>query len=157
MIRTRKRTQLCAVLIVLNLTFIWGNSLIPGSISGAISTWVGDLIQCLIGLPVNETEGGSHLLRKLAHFSEFACLGCLLCWLAGMLGEGGLHLAVVPLFGGMSAACVDETIQLFVADRGSSLIDVWIDTAGVAAGMMILLIGHRFIHTKKEYFWRTKQ
>lgn len=157
MIRTRKRTQLCAVLIILNLTFIWGNSLIPGSASGAISTWVGDVIQYLFNLPVNGTEGGSHLLRKLAHFSEFACLGCLLCWLAGMVGERGIHLAVLPLFGGMTAACVDETIQLFVADRGSSLIDVWIDTAGAAAGIMILLIGHCVIRTKKEYFWRTKQ
>ncbi len=157
MLRTRKRTGVCVVLIVLNLAFIWGNSLLPGSISGAISTWVGDVIRYLFDLPVNETEGGGHLLRKLAHFSEFACLGFLLCWLAGMLGEVGFHLASMPLFGGLAAACVDETIQLFIAGRGSSLKDVWIDTAGAAAGILILLIGHHYIKNKKVYFWRKQQ
>ena len=38
----KKRTL--TILIVLNLALIWGNSLMPGEISGAISGWVKDIV-----------------------------------------------------------------------------------------------------------------
>lgn len=40
MIRTDKRLRLCVTLLVLILVFIWGNSLMPGEVSQAISNWV---------------------------------------------------------------------------------------------------------------------
>lgn len=43
---------------------------------------------------------------------------------------------------GAAAACVDETIQRFVSNRGPSIPDVDIDTCGVLTGMTLLLIGH---------------
>lgn len=149
MIRTKKRMRLCAALLVLNLAFIWGNSLMSAEASRAFSEWVGNLLSTFLpgGKPGGEGNG---LLRKIAHFTEFACLGFLLTWLAGMAGETGLHLWSVPLFGGMAAACVDETIQVFVPERGPGLIDVWIDTCGVAAGMGILLIGYHWFQSKRN-------
>ena len=48
----------------------------------------------------------------------------------------------------MSAACIDETIQVFSPDRGPSLIDVWIDVGGVAAGMTVLLLGHHLMRKR---------
>lgn len=149
MIRTEGRMRLCAALLILNLAFIWGNSLMSAEISQAFSDWVKSL---LTGLFSGEGDGtgGSGVLRKIAHFTEFACLGILLTWLSGMMGERGFHLWTMPLFGGMAAACVDETIQVFVPDRGPGLIDVWIDTCGTAAGMMLVLIGYHFIQKRKS-------
>ena len=40
MICTDKRLRLCTALLIANLVFIWGNSLLPGEISGAFSDWV---------------------------------------------------------------------------------------------------------------------
>ena len=77
MIRTEKRLRLCYTLLILNLCFIWGNSLLPGELSGAFSNWVKDILAAL--LPGDgESVGGGGLLRKLAHFTEFACLGAFL-------------------------------------------------------------------------------
>ena len=43
------------------------------------------------------------------------------------------------LFGAL-AACMDETIQRFVPDRGPAIKDVLIDTAGVCVGVGILCL-----------------
>ena len=40
MIRTDKRLRICVTLLILILVFIWGNSLMPGTVSQAISNWV---------------------------------------------------------------------------------------------------------------------
>ena len=44
-----KRTAL-TILVALTLAFIWGNSLMPGAISGAISDWFGAVLShiCLL-------------------------------------------------------------------------------------------------------------
>ena len=146
MIRTEKRLRLCAVLTALNLAFIWGNSLLPGELSGAFSDWVGEMLSQLLPWGAPGT-GGTGLLRKLAHFSEFAMLGMLLRWLWGMLQKGALPALVC----GFLAACTDETIQRFVPERGPSLWDVAIDTCGVAAGILLLWLGYTV------YQKRTKQ
>lgn len=149
MIRTKKRMRMCGLLIALNLAFIWGNSLMSAEASLAFSNWVKELLDIISGDPEPGAQG-SGMLRKIAHFTEFACLGMLLTWLAGMLGETGFHLRTMPVFCGMAAACVDETIQVFVPERGPGLMDVWIDTCGAAAGMMLLLIGYHYIQKKKH-------
>ena len=67
-----------------------------------------------------------------------------------MMGEKKGHLFCMPLLFGMMAACMDETIQVFTPDRGPSLIDVWIDTAGVTAGITFPLIGYNFIRKNNK-------
>ena len=127
-----KRIRLCGVLLVLNLLFIWGNSLLPGEISGALSQW----LRQLLGFMEQTPDTGHGILRKLAHFTEFACLGLLLQWLRSMLGKK------LPgsILWGFGAACIDETIQCFVPDRGPGILDVAIDTAGVIAGAIIFIV-----------------
>lgn len=145
MIRTEKRLRLCYTLLLCNLCFIWGNSLLPGEISGAFSDWVKEILAML--LPGGEdVPGGGGLLRKLAHFTEFAALGMCLTWLHGMLRKPKYYALLL----GAGAACVDETIQRFVPDRGPSLKDVGIDTCGVLTGMILLLIGHYLITEKRS-------
>ena len=143
--RTKKRMTLCICLLIVCLAFIWGNSLTNGEDSGNLSGGVMAWINTFLRLDSAGADMLHWLIRKGAHFTEFACLGLLLTWLFGMMGEKKGHLIGMPLLCGMTSACVDETIQVFVPGRGPSLIDVWIDTAGVAVGITLLLIGHSYI------------
>ena len=147
MLRTEARLRTAKILLVLNLCFIWGNSMLPGEISGALSDWVKNLIFSLLpGRPGDGMGGG--LLRKLAHFTEFAMLGACLGWLHGMVNKK----AVNALAWGAAAACVDETIQRFVPGRGPSLRDVAIDTSGVLTGLLLLHLAHRILKNRKLKF-----
>lgn len=141
----KKRNALCCALIALNLALIWGNSTLPGGVSMELSD--GFLALLSQGLPALAVIG-SILIRKLAHFSEFACLGLLLGWL--LSPEGGFRGFAAPALLGTLAACVDETIQRFVPGRESSLIDVWIDIFGVCAGILLLRLGYCCIRRRKE-------
>ena len=44
------------------------------------------------------------------------------------------------MLGGMATALLDETIQLYVPGRTSSVRDVWIDFGGVIAGLFVALL-----------------
>ena len=112
MVKTDKRIRLCVCFLLFNIAFIWGNSLMPAEASKAISGFVRDVVSMLLG-GVMDTNGssGEGILRKIAHFVEFACLGGLLCWLFSMLGKHRL----LALASGFAVACVDETIQRFGA------------------------------------------
>ena len=146
MIRTDKRLRLCALLLVCNLAFIWGNSLLPGEVSGAFSDWVRGILEAIFPGDGDDSPMGGGLLRKLAHFTEFACLGSLLGWLFGMLKKG----KALTFLLGVAAAGVDETIQRFVPDRGPSLKDVCIDSCGVLTGMVLLYLGHTYFKHKNK-------
>ena len=89
-----RRIRFVTALIAVNIAFIWGNSLLPGEISGALSDWLASILGG--GIPGT----GTGLLRKLAHFSEFGCLGFLLAYLAWLKGERGHHLISLALLGG---------------------------------------------------------
>ena len=119
------------------LCFIWGNSMLSGDISGEISGgllgWLIDTFPFLNWLP-------EYVLRKIGHFSEFGLLGFLLCWYFLLQGQQGIHRFSVPLLLAMLAANLDETIQTFTPDRGPSVIDVWIDTAGACTGIAAMLV-----------------
>ena len=145
MIRTNKRLRLCRCLIAALLTFLWGNSLMPGWISQAISD---ALAWLLLGTkPVGgEMTAGSGILRKLAHFTEFTALGMTLGWLFGMLNRKR-HW---PFLCGAAAGCVDELIQSFVPERAPRLLDVGIDSLGVLTGIVLLHLGHTWIIRKKK-------
>jgi VanZ family protein len=131
------KKRILSILILLNLALIWGNSMLTGLSSEAVSGG----ILALLGrfLPVLLTEAGHTLLRKAAHFSEFALLGLLYCGRHRLVkGETPVHLMGF----GLAVACIDETIQIFTPGRASSLIDVWIDASGFALGLLLIVIFH---------------
>ena len=131
------KKRILDILILLNLALIWGNSMLTGLSSEAVSGGV----LALLGrfLPVLLTEAGHTLLRKAAHFSEFALLGLLYCGRHRLVkGEAPVHLMGF----GLAVACIDETIQIFTPGRASSLIDVWIDASGFALGLLLIVIFH---------------
>ena len=131
------KKRILDILIALNLALIWGNSMLTGvsseTVSGGLLAFLGRF------LPVLLTEAGHTLLRKAAHFSEFALLGLLYCGRHRLVkGETPVHLMGF----GLAVACIDETIQIFTPGRASSLIDVWIDASGFALGLLLIVIFH---------------
>ena len=132
---SHKNSSLLMVLIGLTLCFIWGNSLMPASISGAISAHLKDAINLLLGdAGSSQSLSGDGLLRKLAHASEFAVLGAELTLLLRVQFKRGLPFLLLT---GLSTALVDETIQLFSDGRSAQIKDVWIDLGGFIVGCLV--------------------
>ena len=143
----RNRTKnLLGALVLCNLALIWGNSLMTGTDSGNLS---GSVLEWLSRfLPFLGTETGHTFLRKAAHFSEFCLLGALVSG-RRIAEERSPHLTSAGF--GLAVACIDETIQLYVPGRASSLIDVWIDAAGFVTGTLLVMLGHSLIRKKDNY------
>jgi VanZ family protein len=92
--------------------------------------WAG-IIFTLSAVPSLDTGLGTWDLavRKLAHLAEYAVLGGLL---QRALGREPLALLL-----GSAYAATDEIHQTFVAGRQGSPLDWLLDTAGVAAGVLL--------------------
>ena len=137
------KKHLLTVLICLNLALIWGNSMVTGADSGAVSGGVLEFLGQFF--PMLLTEAGHTFLRKAAHFSEFALLSLLFCGRHRLV-----HRTAPPhlISFGLAVACIDETIQIFTPGRASSLIDVWIDTAGFALGFVVIFAVSAIYHNK---------
>ena len=71
------------------------------------------------------------VLRKGAHVTEYAILGALL--------YRALEREVPALAAGIAYAATDELHQHFVRGRHASPVDLGIDAAGVALGMVLWL------------------
>lgn len=147
--RKERKLRLWLFLLAVNLVIIWGNSLLPGEISAAISGSLKSFLMMLLPAGPGGGSGGSGLLRKLAHFAEFTCLGICLSQVFRILKTKAGQRLLLPLLWGVIAACIDETIQCFVPDRGPRLFDVGLDSCGVAAGILIISLIHCF-KKKKE-------
>lgn len=94
--------------------------------------------QQIAGYTVSSAEG---FIRKLAHFTEYACVGFLsysivVVWF-GTIWKGRFWVIVQLLL----SAAADELHQYFVPGRNAAVKDVLIDTAGGIAGMLVILAG----------------
>ena len=129
------------VLYIVYTLFIFSNSLQNAVESSGRSMAVLDIIDKIIGSGVI-TE---HMVRKAAHFGEFALLGVIGIGTWRMYGFGVIYAA----FTGLLTAVTDETLQLFSAGRSSQLSDVWIDFSGCLVGILLMLILIKAV--KKHY------
>ena len=117
--------------------FIFSNSMQTASVSSDASGLVLGLLQRVLrrmGYPGLAARLTDHMVRKAAHFCEYALEGFLL-QLGVRLFSRKLRFLSWPALLGLLTALTDETIQRFYAGRGSSVTDVWIDFAGVLCGM----------------------
>lgn len=117
-----------------------------GAMSGKITTWVLRLVVPGFGDFSPEKQEAIRstvglIVRKLAHFSEYALLGfSLMLHIAQLQKKIAVRLPWLWAWGiGTIYAASDEFHQGFVAGRGPSVRDVMIDSAGVIAGTMLLL------------------
>lgn len=131
------------VLFALTLLFIWGNSMMPASVSGAFSGFIKELLSKIFG--IMEETAGDGVLRKLAHGTEFAVLAVELC----LIGKYRIWPKAQVILCGLSVSLVDETIQLFVPGRNGAIRDVWIDMLGFFVGFGVCLLILRW-KKKKE-------
>ena len=151
MSRTRS-IRICVILLILNLCFIWGNSLLPAEASQTLSDSLLEFLPDFSeGVSASPRESG--VIRKIAHFTEFTALGLLLAWLSVLLQRKCRYL--LPL--GVAAACADECIQFFVPGRSPGILDVAIDAWGLLTGMLLLQIGHFYVRRKQPKQYGGKQ
>lgn len=112
-------------------------------ILGMIIHWVQPLADQLAGRQMTFSEL-EYILRKIAHFSEYALLGASLCVFFSL----EKHRLCWPWawLTGTVYACTDEIHQLFSDGRSASIIDVGIDSCGVLCGCLLYLL-IRHIHS----------
>lgn len=119
--------------------FIFANSLELARESSARSQEIMRLLNDLlarVGLgPLSE-----HTVRKLAHFCEFSLLGFWFMLCLRVYTRHFVRHVSWPLFFGLLTAVIDETIQLYVPGRTSSVKDVLLDFSGVLAGLAVALL-----------------
>ena len=89
-----------------------------------------------------------YLLRKLAHFTEYALLGVVSCFLLKRRLPFGKSAGGAVLFCFLFAV-TDEVHQLFVPGRDGNITDVCIDTAGAAAGVLLYGLVFAVLHLLK--------
>ena len=136
----RRRILPTAAFFVL-LIFIWGQSMLPRSVSNAQSGFLALRLAEWLG---RDQSYVIHVLRKLAHFVEYDALGFMLTWLFGQRKRYlPLCLAV-----GFAVAFLDETIQIF-SGRGPAIADVWLDLSGVVFGTAVGALLHWLRKRKK--------
>lgn len=126
----KKAKPFLLALAVLTLLFIWMNSFMPSGVSSKASGYVTKLITPFLEILVGKGHVTEHIVRKLAHVTEYALYGF---WLA-LLAKSDGRKARSALLIGFLTAFLDETIQIFTG-RGPSIKDVWIDLIGIAGGI----------------------
>ena len=125
------------------IVFIFSNSMAVAEVSsmssGRVLQWMQAILRRL-GHPGLANRLTMHIVRKMAHFCEYMLEGFLLMLCMRVYSRHPLRHITVPMLGGVLTALTDETIQLFSPGRSSQVTDVWLDSAGVLAGILAALI-----------------
>ena len=125
------------------IAFIFSNSMAVATVSEQSSGRVLQLMQAVLrrlGHPALAERLTMHIVRKLAHFCEYMLEGFLLMLCMRVYSRHPLRYVTVPMLGGVLTALADETIQLFSEGRSSQVTDVWLDSAGVLAGILVAIV-----------------
>jgi len=132
-------TLVLTVLLVATVLFIWGNSMESKNESIEHSKEFAEAVEPTLEFSIGEGNITDPLVRKLAHFIEFAVLGCELALLIILRRRMKLQAAVNCLFVGLSIAVTDEALQL-LSDRGSQVQDILLDFASVSTGIALIFL-----------------
>ncbi|MBO5110065.1 MAG: VanZ family protein [Clostridia bacterium] len=130
-----------AVLCV--VAFIFSNSLQDGEESTEKSDVFVELFRPILDpTGVQEDDDLSYAVRKLAHLTEFACLGALVClfWRSRRSAVPAplRGIALRSILTCLPVAAGDELIQCFF-ERSPSFADVLLDLTGSAFGIVLVL------------------
>ena len=85
-------------------------------------------------------DGFSFIVRKAAHFCEFALLGCLTLWTAYIKNKRVIRNLMSAGFVCLAVAVADEMIQITSPGRSAEVVDVTIDFFGACAGALFFII-----------------
>lgn len=79
-----------------------------------------------------------NVLRKIAHFSEYAALGFCVCGaIRFTFDKNKFYIPFIPC---ILYAASDEIHQYFVPERACRVFDVFVDSCGSALGILIFLL-----------------
>ena len=139
--------------VLVMILFIFSNSLTPAVSSNSASLSITELIfpflHAMKLYPSVDTL--NFIIRKLAHFSEYACLGILVM--------GAIHFAPLKFrkkecFFYFLIPVVDESLQLITEGRSCEIRDMLIDSAGLFTGFVLTVLFFRIVlhfrHKKQE-------
>lgn len=153
-------TAASGVLLVLLYCVIFGFSAQNGEESGSLSQkisvkWV-EIVNSLSGrnwsseVRKNLAEYWEHPIRKLAHFSEYACMGMLVYTLWSQWIRRGKRLYALTVGWVFLSAAMDEFHQRFVPGRYGSFGDVLLDTCGGLFAMLFCILVHRMKRRRRD-------
>ncbi len=133
------------VVLVIGMAFVWGHSMIPATGSAEESRIIGEIIKPFLEIFVGEGNVTDHLVRKLAHFTEYGVLGFAMganVAIRGRVpsdGERGrrIYRWTYGLLLMLAIAVVDESIQIVTPGRGAMIADVLLDMCGSLAGILV--------------------
>lgn len=133
-------TIIMFVITGLYILFIWVHSLMSAEKSTEESLNVLEFLTAFLrSLGIN-AELTDHIVRKTAHFCEFALLGCLTLWCGYLFNKNILKL-LLPVGGVcIAVAVVDEIIQIFSPGRSCQLSDVILDFTGSVFGAVFFIL-----------------
>lgn len=130
-----KKARLWTVAVLLYVLFIYSNSMKPAELSSQDSGQVLRLLKdCLYSAGISAGWLTEHIIRKAAHFSEYALLGLLLTCCMSSYRLNTDRRWLLHSLSGFLIPFLDETIQLFVTGRSGQISDVWLDCSGVLFG-----------------------
>ncbi len=141
------------VIMVIFTFLIWTQSLLNGNISTEESSFITDIAMrivdfFLIDIPYNDLH---HIIRKIAHFTEYFILGIL--WYKYLLSqkESKENRVIVMISVIIFTAGIDELIQLIHESRTASITDFLIDICGAFSGLLVFLLSKMLYnkHVKK--------
>ncbi len=145
-----KRKYIWILIVGLYVLFIFSNSM---KIAGTSSKDSGRLLYLIQSVfqyfELNVYWLTEHVIRKMGHFAEYSLLGMLLFGCLGAQGMSEERRWTYHAASGFLVAFIDETIQLFVEGRSGQISDVWLDSAGVAFGTLVMM-GIYFIYKRSE-------
>lgn len=131
------RSRAWGVALACWVAFVWGHSLVQGPDSALESGRVVALLRPLFeAAGVCDVDLMTFVVRKCAHFTEYAVLGALAAGLWRSLSSRRRPPAWLASLGVALVPVVDECIQLFVPGRSGALRDVLIDLAGALVGAL---------------------
>jgi len=79
-----------------------------------------------------------NVLRKIAHFTEYAALG--FCMSGAVYFTFNKNKFYIPLIPCVLYAASDEIHQYFVPERACRVFDVFVDSCGSSVGILIFLL-----------------
>ena len=86
----------------------------------------------------NLAEYFEHPIRKLAHFSEYACMGFLVYLILSQWMDKCRKLYLLSVLWVFLSAAADEFHQYFIPGRSCEIKDVCLDSAGALCGILFV-------------------
>lgn len=139
---SKKKISFIILLIItaLYIGFIWWHSTLTAEESTVESTNVLKFLTDFCRMIGFNAELTDHIVRKSAHFCEFALLGCLSIWTAHLNNRRIVKNLMPVGFVCLATAVIDELVQIGSAGRSAEVPDVALDFCGAVSGVIFLII-----------------